>query len=205
MTGRKWSGRLDLNQRPPAPEAGALPSCATPRPRVACPTSASALPRVFPDERHEHASRVLGDAHLAPHLLDELQPLRYPVRRPASPSARPRRAARTMAVVPPGRPPPPGSGRTAPRRASRTSRWRCAPTRSSIPALPASGAPARPGAAAAPPCTLAPRTAPAPPPGSPSRCRPPAPSRGRVSRSSSVIRPTMKGCEIVCPSPMGSG
>src|SRR5262249_12683623 len=31
--GKDWSGRLDLNQRPPAPHAGALPSCATPRPR----------------------------------------------------------------------------------------------------------------------------------------------------------------------------
>ena len=30
--GEEWSGRLDLNQRPPAPHAGALPSCATPRP-----------------------------------------------------------------------------------------------------------------------------------------------------------------------------
>ncbi len=28
---REWSGREDLNLRPPAPEAGALPSCATPR------------------------------------------------------------------------------------------------------------------------------------------------------------------------------
>ena len=27
----KWSGRLDLNQRLPAPKAGALPDCATPR------------------------------------------------------------------------------------------------------------------------------------------------------------------------------
>ena len=27
------SGRLDLNQRPPAPKAGALPGCATPRKR----------------------------------------------------------------------------------------------------------------------------------------------------------------------------
>ena len=26
-----WSRRLDLNQRPPAPKAGALPGCATPR------------------------------------------------------------------------------------------------------------------------------------------------------------------------------
>ena len=27
----KWSGREDSNLRPPAPEAGALPGCATPR------------------------------------------------------------------------------------------------------------------------------------------------------------------------------
>ena len=30
----KWSGRLDSNQRPPAPHAGALPNCATPRPSL---------------------------------------------------------------------------------------------------------------------------------------------------------------------------
>ena len=29
--GFNWSGRQDLNLRPPAPHAGALPSCATPR------------------------------------------------------------------------------------------------------------------------------------------------------------------------------
>ena len=28
---KKWSGREDLNLRPPAPKAGALPGCATPR------------------------------------------------------------------------------------------------------------------------------------------------------------------------------
>jgi hypothetical protein len=28
----RWSGRLDLNQRPPDPQSGALPGCATPRP-----------------------------------------------------------------------------------------------------------------------------------------------------------------------------
>ena len=28
---RVWSGRGDLNARPPAPKAGALPGCATPR------------------------------------------------------------------------------------------------------------------------------------------------------------------------------
>src|SRR5579862_6218757 len=30
----KWSGREDLNLRPPGPEPGALPGCATPRPRA---------------------------------------------------------------------------------------------------------------------------------------------------------------------------
>ena len=30
-----WSGREDLNLRPPAPKAGALPGCATPRHQVA--------------------------------------------------------------------------------------------------------------------------------------------------------------------------
>src|SRR5215469_14055672 len=29
-----WSGRGDLNSRPPAPKAGALPGCATPRHEV---------------------------------------------------------------------------------------------------------------------------------------------------------------------------
>ena len=28
---REWSGRADLNRGPPAPKAGALPGCATPR------------------------------------------------------------------------------------------------------------------------------------------------------------------------------
>ena len=30
-SGVNWSGREDLNLRPPAPKAGALPGCATPR------------------------------------------------------------------------------------------------------------------------------------------------------------------------------
>ena len=36
-----WSGRLDSNQRPPEPHSGALPGCATPRPRL--------LARLLPD------------------------------------------------------------------------------------------------------------------------------------------------------------
>src|ERR1700676_1462175 len=31
---KEWSGRLDSNQRPPGPEPGALPGCATPRQRA---------------------------------------------------------------------------------------------------------------------------------------------------------------------------
>jgi hypothetical protein len=32
--GNSWSGRRDLNSGPPAPKAGALPGCATPRHEV---------------------------------------------------------------------------------------------------------------------------------------------------------------------------
>ena len=39
----EWSGRADLNRRPPAPKAGALPGCATPRssPDYTCPALAA--------------------------------------------------------------------------------------------------------------------------------------------------------------------
>ena len=43
------------------------------------------------------------------------------------------------------------------------------------------------------------------PRGSPSRCRRRAPSRRRSSSSSSHMRATTSGCEIVCPAPIGSG
>src|SRR5258707_602059 len=33
---KEWSGRRDLNRGPPAPKAGALPGCATPRHEVPC-------------------------------------------------------------------------------------------------------------------------------------------------------------------------
>ena len=35
----RWSGRQDLNLRPPAPHAGALPNCATPRHYALCDRS----------------------------------------------------------------------------------------------------------------------------------------------------------------------
>lgn len=39
-----WSGRLDSNQRPPRPERGALPGCATARKLPECKNSMSAEP-----------------------------------------------------------------------------------------------------------------------------------------------------------------
>src|ERR1700730_4533922 len=52
-TRKIWSGRLDSNQRPPAPKAGALPGCATPRHRISLillpfPTASKLL--LFPFE-----------------------------------------------------------------------------------------------------------------------------------------------------------
>src|SRR5580692_10163981 len=38
-----WSGRADLNRGPPAPKAGALPGCATPR--LYCSTDSKPLPK----------------------------------------------------------------------------------------------------------------------------------------------------------------
>src|ERR1700686_1229159 len=91
--GRKWSGRLDLNQRPHAPQACALPGCATSRPRgtdhetrtvTKTPLRASGLsgwsgraklppdriPRLSPpfEKRQESAQRV---AHVQQHLAAE--------------------------------------------------------------------------------------------------------------------------------------
>src|SRR5471032_850041 len=40
----KWSGRPDLNRGPPAPKAGALPGCATPRHN--CSTDSKPLPKL---------------------------------------------------------------------------------------------------------------------------------------------------------------
>src|ERR1044071_7658605 len=83
-TGEKWSGRLDLNQRPPAPEAGALPSCATPRPHPGLGNHTPGLPRrggsglppVLPDQLHERAVAVRRLPHAAVDLLYYVQDLR---------------------------------------------------------------------------------------------------------------------------------
>jgi hypothetical protein len=42
--GRFWSGRPDLNRRPPVPQTGALPDCATPRQPAQSSTDRSSLP-----------------------------------------------------------------------------------------------------------------------------------------------------------------
>lgn len=51
----KWSGRPDLNRRPPVPQTGALPDCATPRQASESSTPRSAFPRYsqfrVPNER----------------------------------------------------------------------------------------------------------------------------------------------------------
>ena len=46
-----WSGRADLNGRPPAPKAGALPGCATPRPLESSTYTTLSPPRLWPARR----------------------------------------------------------------------------------------------------------------------------------------------------------
>lgn len=54
-----WSGRRDLNPRPPAPQAGALPSCATSRWR---PVSRHAMDRMPSDPRCRNLYPATGHA-----------------------------------------------------------------------------------------------------------------------------------------------
>src|SRR6266511_3624737 len=58
LKGAEWSGRLDSNQRPPAPKAGALPGCATPRLRnllILLPSSRQTQSpcHIFRPKRHQ--------------------------------------------------------------------------------------------------------------------------------------------------------
>src|SRR6218665_1890904 len=53
-----WSGRGDLNSRPPAPKAGALPSCATARPVHGIARSRGAGPRFSLVSRSGHDRSV---------------------------------------------------------------------------------------------------------------------------------------------------
>src|SRR5262245_13002308 len=52
MNREGWSGRGDLNARPPAPKAGALPGCATPRQDIPI------LPRSSPMKKPDIAKRI---------------------------------------------------------------------------------------------------------------------------------------------------
>src|SRR5271168_9296 len=50
-----WSGRGDLNSRPPAPKAGALPGCATPR--LKCCMDSKAPSKFTPNPYHRYRVR----------------------------------------------------------------------------------------------------------------------------------------------------
>src|SRR4029077_13375170 len=76
----KWSGRLDLNQRPPAPEAGALPSCATPRPKMSVSTRWATGHSLTRLEKGLLLSRLAPAGITAPAARTEL-PERRPDRR----------------------------------------------------------------------------------------------------------------------------
>jgi site-specific DNA recombinase len=62
-----WSGRADLNRGPPAPKAGALPGCATPRLSFDCPFCLLLL--ILRDSIINHALRVTSVALLKGGLL----------------------------------------------------------------------------------------------------------------------------------------
>ena len=54
-----WSGRLDLNQRPPEPHSGALPGCATPRPKQILPQALQS-PQALAPERVSQPVQTYG-------------------------------------------------------------------------------------------------------------------------------------------------
>ena len=61
----KWSGREDLNLRPPAPKAGALPGCATPRPVCQAPQATGWTPGCQELEIVHEGSRTAPAAFFA--------------------------------------------------------------------------------------------------------------------------------------------
>ena len=88
-----WSGREDLNLRPPVPQTGALPDCATPRQT----TESSSRPAGTRAARRSEVSSLQGlSPALAPVILggDEGAAPRRPHRRPA------RRASRASNRLP---------------------------------------------------------------------------------------------------------
>jgi hypothetical protein len=57
---KDWSGRGDLNSRPPAPKAGALPGCATPRHELPYQADcySSVVSKFASTARREHRSQI---------------------------------------------------------------------------------------------------------------------------------------------------
>src|SRR5688500_16282834 len=74
-----WSGRQDLNLRPPDPQSGALPGCATPRrePRLSqiCATPSRSQPRAQREQALPHAQERLGVGGFAHSQLELLRAL----------------------------------------------------------------------------------------------------------------------------------
>ena len=106
---KKWSGRLDLNQRPHAPQACALPGCATSRQtnniqRITRVREGSRQRGVLRANREEiyvvHARQVRGEhARLA--LSREFLDSTAPALPPLSPLCRSARCLRAPAIVKP--------------------------------------------------------------------------------------------------------
>src|ERR1700732_3370754 len=77
VTRRKdWSGRPDLNRRPPAPKAGALPGCATPR-QIAVDDSTAFFAFLFAerDVRFNRLLNVMLELKFPPECLKFPAPL----------------------------------------------------------------------------------------------------------------------------------
>src|SRR5580693_7967615 len=61
----EWSGRGDLNSRPPAPKAGALPGCATPRHEMLTDYTVLAIADAAPPGRKFDDDRIGNERRMA--------------------------------------------------------------------------------------------------------------------------------------------
>jgi hypothetical protein len=66
----QWSGREDLNLRPPAPKAGALPGCATPRLGVHSLFTKIDHPKVGSEYRYRPLEVSMAGAAEGPRILN---------------------------------------------------------------------------------------------------------------------------------------
>ena len=69
----KWSGREDLNLRPPVPKTGALPDCATPRSKRALLTQSASLLLPLPSWEQLSAA-VCSETDMARNTICSLSP-----------------------------------------------------------------------------------------------------------------------------------